>query len=231
MNDAEFDKHASHYRAVHATNIAISGESPEYFAEYKMRDFSAVLKELGAPPMGRFLDFGCGVGNSIAPFRAELPDATLVAADVSAESLAKLKEGHEGAVQTILIDGKSLPLEDASVDGAFACCVFHHIPPDEHHSALTELRRVLRPGAPLMVYEHNPLNPLTVRAVNTCPLDDNAILIASDRMRLLFGKAGFGSIRHDYRVFFPKALQILRPLEHYLRWLPVGAQYFVVGRA
>ena len=60
----------------------------------------------------------------------------------------------------MLIRDNLLPLADASVDGAFACCVFHHIPPQEHVSALKELRRVLRPGAPLMIYEHNSYNPL-----------------------------------------------------------------------
>jgi SAM-dependent methyltransferase len=231
MSGAEFDKHAAHYRAVHAANISATGEEPEYFAEYKMRDFAAVVKSIGMPASGSFLDFGCGVGNSVLPFRRNLPQARLLAADVSAESLTKLNESHGPEICTILIEGLSLPLEDESLDGAFACCVFHHIPPADHHAALTELRRVLRPGAPLMVYEHNPFNPLTLRAVSTCPLDENAILIRSGQMLDQFERAGFGSVWRDYRVFFPRALRRLRPLEDHLRWLPLGAQYFVVGCA
>ena len=231
MGKAEFDRHAASYRAVHAANIAVTGEAPEYFAEYKMRDFAALAMSLGAPPTGHYLDFGCGVGNSIAPFRAHLPGATLLAADVSAESLSKVVETRGNAVQTVLTDGTRLPLADGVLDGAFACCVFHHIPHDHHPAALTELRRVLKPGAPLMVYEHNPLNPLTVRAVNTCPLDENAVLIRGWHMRAQFQAAGFQSARLDYRVFFPSALSGLRGLEDRLRWLPLGAQYFVVGRA
>ena len=49
---AEFDRFAADYRALHARNIALSGEAPEYFAVYKMRDFAAELDALGAPADG-----------------------------------------------------------------------------------------------------------------------------------------------------------------------------------
>ena len=42
--------------------------------------------------------------------------------------------------------------------------------------------------------------------------------------------AGLRRYRRDYRVFFPAALAWLRPLENALRWLPLGAQYFVALR-
>jgi len=35
MDRAEFDKFADEYYALHAANIAMTGESPEYFADYK----------------------------------------------------------------------------------------------------------------------------------------------------------------------------------------------------
>jgi len=31
----------------------------------------------------------------------------------------------------------------------------------------------------------------------------------------------------SYCLFFPQQLAALRPLEKYLRWLPMGGQYFV----
>lgn len=231
MSGAEFDRHAASYREVHAANIAASGEEPEYFAAYKMRDFAAIAAATGRPADGQFLDFGCGIGNAVAPFRALLPRARLIAADPSRESLAQLAATHGAAVRTLALDGAALPLPAASLDGAFACCVFHHIPPEGHAAALRELRRVLRPGAPLMVYEHNPLNPLTVRAVRDCPLDENAILIRAGTMRRRLLDAGFGSARIAYRVFFPAALKALRPLESTLRWLPLGAQYHATALA
>jgi hypothetical protein len=34
-----------------------------------------------------------------------------------------------------------------------------------------------------------------------------------------------------YRVFFPRALAALRPMENALSWLPLGAQYYVYAHA
>jgi SAM-dependent methyltransferase len=231
MSDAEFDRHAGHYRSVHGQNIAITGEEPEYFAQYKMRDLAALYARAGLPPQGRVLDFGSGIGASVAPFRQHLPDARLTCADVSSQSLALLSEQHAGAgVEVALIEGVRLPFDDSQFDAAFACCVFHHIPHDDHPAILQDLRRVVRPGGLVMVYEHNPYNPLTVRAVRTCPLDENAVLIHAAEMKRRFLRAGYASADVDFRVFFPAGLRALRGLENHLRWLPLGAQYFVAAR-
>jgi hypothetical protein len=42
MDEAEFDKYALAYEDQHRANIAITGEEPSYFAEYKVRLFSEV---------------------------------------------------------------------------------------------------------------------------------------------------------------------------------------------
>lgn len=231
MNDSEFDRYADHYQRVHAENIAISGEEPAYFAEYKMRDLAALYCEAGLPAQGRVLDFGSGVGTSVGPFRRHLPDAQLTCADVSSQSLAVLREQHSDPLLDVaLLDGPRLPFSAGYFDAAFACCVFHHIPHRDHPDILLELRRVVRPGGLVMVYEHNPYNPLTVRAVRACPLDENAELIHAATMRRCFVRAGYGAVRLDFRVFFPAALRVLRGLEGRLRWLPLGAQYFVSAR-
>lgn len=231
MDQPEFDRFANSYRQLHEQNIAVTGEAPEYFAAYKMRDFAIEADASDAPLGGTYLDFGSGIGASIPPFREVLPYATLICADVSAESLAESMKTNGPAPNYVLITNNRLPLSDCSVDGAFACCVFHHIPTEEHISSLVELRRVLKPGALLMIYEHNPYNPLTVRAVNTCPLDENAVLIAARAMVRRCEVAGFVAIKAHYRVFFPAGLRSLRPLENYLRWLPLGAQYYVCAHA
>jgi len=231
MSDAEFDRHAGHYRQVHERNIAVSGELPEYFAEYKMRDFAHLIRGAGLAENGRFLDFGSGIGSSIVPFLSHLPQAHLSCADVSSESLLMSHTTHGEKAEYLLMQDGHLPVDDASFDGAFACCVFHHIDVDEHRKVLTELRRVIKPAGLLMIYEHNPLNPLTVRSVKTCPLDENAVLISARDMCTVCIDAGWKQVHFDYRVFFPAALKHLRRLENHLRWLPLGAQYCVSVRA
>ena len=231
MCEQAFDKFATEYRQLHTQNISASGEAPEYFAAYKMRDFSALVAELGADATGTYLDYGSGVGASIKSFQEHLPGARLVCADVSLKSLNLSRESHGDGQRYLHVTEDGLDLEPQSLDGAFACCVFHHIPADQHQAALQDLRRVLKPGALLMIYEHNPFNPWTVRAVNTCPLDENAALIRGGEMRRRCTLAGFRDTRLDDCVFFPGALRSLRFAEDGLRWLPLGAQYSVVGRA
>lgn len=230
MDEAEFDKFAQEYRALHAANIRLSGESPEYFAEYKVRDVAAALRQAETSEPLAVLDFGAGVGYSVPHFARFLPTARVTCLDVSRQSLALGAEQHGARATFVHFDGRTIPFPDASFDVAFASCVFHHIPAVEHAALFRELRRVLRPAGSLFVFEHNPLNPLTRHAVNTCPFDANARLIGAATLRQRLRDAGFGAVTVCYRVFFPGPMRWLRPLERWLGWLPLGAQYRVSAR-
>lgn len=219
---SEFDRYVAAYDAMHRANIARFGEGPDYFADYKVREARRVA---GSAP--RILDFGAGIGNSIESFGRHFPEAALTCADVSGDSLAYAERRHPGAARMLRIGGERLALPDASVDLAFAACVFHHIAAAEHPVWLAELLRVTRPGGRLALFEHNPWNPLTVRAVRTCPFDENAVLIAPPAMRARVRAAGWAAVATRFHVFFPRALSALRPLEPRLGWCGIGAQYAV----
>jgi SAM-dependent methyltransferase len=220
---AEFDLLADEYYVQHKANVAITGEKPEYFAEYKVADLAEVTRrKLFAA--GRILDFGSGIGNSIPFFRKHFPRSQLHCADVSTRSIEIARARFPGEERYVVV-GNTIPLPTSSQDIVFSACVFHHIPPQEHGHWLAELLRVTRPGGLLAIYEHNPLNPLTVRAVNTCPLDVNACLIRGAIMRKRALMGGWEHARVDYKLFFPSMLKSLRPLEQHLSWLALGAQY------
>ena len=228
MDEAEFDKFAAEYRAMHAANITASGEDPEYFAEYKVADLARDSRQLGALGTApRVLDFGAGVGYSVPFFARHLPTARVTCLDVSQKSLEVGAAQHGGRAEFTHFDGAKIPYSDATFDVALASCVFHHIPAAEHVALLGEIRRVLKPRGILFVFEHNPLNPLTRHAVDTCPFDENAVLIRAPTMRRRALDAGFADARINYRIFFPHALRGLRALESRLTWLPLGAQYYV----
>ena len=127
-------------------------------------------------------------------------------------------------MQALLLDGPQHRRTRRLFDVAFSACVFHHIPHEEHAHWLEELRRVVRPGGMVAIFEHNPLNPLTVRAVNTCPFDANARLIRARALKRSLRLAGWRRPALRYHVFFPRRLAALRPLEPLLTWLPLGAQ-------
>jgi ubiquinone/menaquinone biosynthesis C-methylase UbiE len=232
MQQAEFDKFADEYRATHQRNIRLSGEAPEYFAEYKIRDVVAALRADSEPSAlaPEILDFGAGIGTSVPFFRAHLPEATLTCIDVSRKSLAIGSERFGEAATFVHFDGASIPYPDASFDIAFAACVFHHIDHRLHLGLFREIGRVLRPAGAFFVFEHNPLNPLTVQAVRSCAFDVNARLIGGGTMKRRLAEAGFERAKLRYRVFFPHALARLRWMEDHLAALPFGAQYCVMAR-
>jgi len=237
MEEAEFDKYAEEYNALLAACLAPSGEGPEYFAEYKIRD---IARETGwsAKPAGasaktqplQVCDFGAGIGASVPHVRRHLPGAQLTCLDVSRRSLAIAEKRFPALARYVHFDGSHLPFPAEHFDIAFAACVFHHIDPAQQVALLADLHRTLRPGGRLFVFEHNPWNPLTVRVVNGCSFDANARMIGAAKMKQRLAAAGFADGKVRYRIFFPHALRILRPLEMAMTWLPLGGQYCAMAR-
>jgi len=229
MNEAEFDKFADEYRNLHLTNIKASGENPEFFAEYKIKDTVLLASKSGIKGPINVLDYGCGVGNSIPFFKQHLPNCELTGADVSRKSLDIAEARFPGQASFIVLPGANVPFEDESFDIIFSACVFHHIPHGEHISILKDMWRTLKHNGLLVIFEHNPYNPLTVKAVNTCPFDENAVLIKPHQLINALKRANFLLIQCHYRIFFPGQLRTMRFLEPLLTWLPLGAQYYVAA--
>lgn len=236
MNEAEFDKFADEYHTAHAAGITASGEGPEYFHAYKIADIARCWARTGGLSAGgadgagdpvTLLDFGAGVGNSVPYVRQHFAGAQLTCLDLSERSLAVAESRFPGQADYVHFDGAHIPGPGGRFDIAYAMCVFHHIPHDDHVALLRELHRVLKPGGSLFIFEHNPYNPLTVRVVNSCPFDANAHLIPASAWQARLRQAGFGSVEVRYRIFFPRLLRWLRPLERGLTWLPLGGQYVV----
>lgn len=230
MAEAEFNSLAGAYERQHADSIWLSGESTDYFAAYKIVDVAKTLRKRDIVPK-TILDFGTGIGASIAHLSDTFPDARLHGVDVSRESIAMAKARYADRAVLKDYDGVTLPYADATFDVVFTACVFHHISPEAHLGLLAEIRRVLRPGGYFFLFEHNPWNPATRHAVKICPFDANAILISAPQMLSRISNAGFCSVERKYRIFFPRQLRALRPIEAALTWLPIGGQYYCVALA
>jgi SAM-dependent methyltransferase len=124
-----------------------------------------------------------------------------------------------------------LPFRTGAFDVAFAFCVYHHIEEGDRVRHLRELSRVVRPGGLVVVFEHNPLNPVTRRVFHRAPIDQGCRMIARRRLRGLFEEAGLTDLAHGYVLFVPEVLDgLVGALEPRLEWLPLGGQYYVSGR-
>jgi SAM-dependent methyltransferase len=221
-----FDRHAADYQAAIASAIAFAGQPHERYVEAKVRR----LLELARRRLGHervdALDVGCGTG--LADSRLVSHVRSLAGVDVSQPMIARARETNPG-IDYRISDGSRLPYGDDSFDLVFAICVFHHVDLREQPLLLREMRRVSRPGGLVVVFEHNPWNPLTRRVVHNISFDEGVELLARGRLVSSLREAGIDVTDSEFLLFSPwRAFDVLEPA---LKWLPLGAQYAVAGRA
>ena len=84
----------------------------------------------------------------------------------------------------------------------------------------------------LLIFEHNPRNPLTRFIVNRCPIDASANLLRASETRVLLAAAGYRDIRERYYLFLPQfAYRVLGWAEPLLSPTRLGGQFCTAGRA
>ena len=119
--------------------------------------------------------------------------------------------------------------QTGSIDLAFTNGVFHHIPPARacrvpaYDSSL-----IASSGGLFAFWENNPWNPGTQYVMSQCAFDENAVKISPREARRLLAADGFKILRTDSLFYFPRQLRVLRPLERWLRGLPLGGQYLML---
>lgn len=215
-----FDAYARDYEVLHAKSIEASGEEPAYFVTYKRRCIEALVGNRFDEPI---LDYGCGIGMLMEQLGQRFSEVD--GYDPSGESIEKAR--HRVLRGTIYEAPAAIP--DGRYGLLLLACVLHHVPPAERETLLRRAIAKLKPAGRLVVFEHNPLNPLTRRAVTMCPFDDDAVLLWPREARRLLERSGLVKVTCDYIVFFPRVLGRLRWMEPYLRVLPFGAQIMLVG--
>lgn len=114
------------------------------------------------PTGGTAVDVGCGTGTFAIAMASQRPDVQWNGVDGDFEILA-LAKGKTGASGVEWREGlaQKLPLADGSADVLTMSLVVHHLLPQEKREALTEARRVLKPGGRLHIADwgrpHDPL--------------------------------------------------------------------------
>jgi SAM-dependent methyltransferase len=224
----EFDAYRDDYGGAVQDSIAFSGAEHEFFTRAKAR----ILLELAERRVGpadslAFLDVGCGPGETDRFLASGV--GSLIGVDISTELLGRAGEANPWADYRPYAAGGPLPTETASVDVSFAICVFHHVEAAGQPDLLAEMSRATKPGGIVAIFEHNPWNPLTRRAVAGCEFDRDAVLLSRRRAAELLREAELSHIQGSYIVFFTRSSPPLEALERRLRWLPLGAQYVVSG--
>jgi SAM-dependent methyltransferase len=226
---SEFDQFARNYESLHNANLSLVGADTKEFLQAKLKLCAILAKEFGSPRTeGKlFLDYGCGIGRLRQEFHNWF-DSTwhYVGVDPSQASVQEAQNTFiEGAASTFHTLGE-WQKESETYDVALAACVFHHIVPSARQGTLQELWGRMNPGGILIIWEHNPWNPVTRRLVNTCPFDADAVLLSLSEMKAIWESMRVNSMSGSrYVTFFPGPLRALKPLERFLGWLPIGGQW------
>lgn len=110
---------------------------------------------------GRILFLAVGTGLDIASFP---PGRDIVGIDVSPKMLAKAERraaAYPGRLELKVMDAQEMDFPDHAFDEAFTSCTFCSVP--DPLKGLAELRRVLKPGGRLSMFEHTGSRHLPVK--------------------------------------------------------------------
>lgn len=153
-----------------------------------------------APAGKDVVDIGCGGGALVRELAGR--GARMIGIEISEAQLAPaLARDADNAAQYRIGSAQALPLADASVDVALFMRTLHHVPPEQLRAALTEARRVLRPGG--AVYVAEPLAEGDYFSLTSLVDDERAVRAAAQAA--LAGAAAAGlerqtTIDYDVRV-------------------------------
>ncbi|MFD1536393.1 class I SAM-dependent methyltransferase [Nonomuraea guangzhouensis] len=118
----------------------------------------AIRRHLDPSPGKTVVDIGAGTGAFATAF-GDWFGLSVLAVEPSAAMRAEIP--RRPGIQVLEGDAGALPIPDGSADGAWMSLMIHHIPDME--AAAREIRRVLRPGAPVLIRQGYPDRPYTTR--------------------------------------------------------------------
>jgi ubiquinone/menaquinone biosynthesis C-methylase UbiE len=120
------------------------------------RRVAAEVAALELPKGSRVLDVGTGPGRLPLAIAAACPQLSVEGLDLSADMIATARavaarSAAAGAVSYVVGDVADLPYPDGSIDLVVSTLSQHHWP--DLPASLRELRRVIRPGGRIWIYD------------------------------------------------------------------------------
>ncbi len=138
---------------------------------------------LARAPQMRVLDLACGTGKWTPYFVHGLQETgRLVAYDYSpamlSETRARLEEDDPANLEKTLFvrgDAYQLPFPDSSFDLVFFGFWFSHVPTDRIYPFLSEVKRIMRPGGNLLIFDSALQSGRPKEEIAKRPLNDGSV--------------------------------------------------------
>lgn len=219
----DFDEHATVYEDEVDRSVAFTRRNSAFFARRKVEVLEDITRARVGPLSSlSVLDVGCGTGTTDRLLAPRVHH--LAGVDISEAMLTKASDAVPEA-EYRWYDGEKLPFQDEAFDVVITICVLHHVAVSNRLKFVNELVRVTRKGGVAVIVEHNPLNPLTRHAVNSCELDEDAVLLHARQSMSLLKETAEADPSLCYFLFSPVGGGFGRVLDRCLHRLPLGGQY------
>ena len=224
----DFDAYTDNYGDVVSDSISFSKEERDYFTRRKADHLLDLSRRwLGNPAHLLAVDVGCGIGSTDRYLAGCFKE--LHGIDTASETIKRAARNNP-TVRYQSYDGQTLPFANGDLDLAFAINVVHHVPIAERGNFVSELCRVLRPGGFAVVFEQNPLNPLTRLAVSRCEFDAGVVLLTRRSLTGLLAEAALEVVEQRYIIFSTSRRPWVQAVERSIGRLPFGAQHYAAAR-
>ncbi|MGH9315944.1 MAG: class I SAM-dependent methyltransferase, partial [Thermoanaerobaculia bacterium] len=224
---SRFDAFSHDYDVALSAGLSLSGETPVFFAEQRVKWLARRLREMDLHPRA-VLDYGCGKGSATPFFFEQLRVDRVTGVDASDGLLEVARATHSSDRVAFLSRAAYRPA--AREDLVFCNGVFHHVAPSDRPAEISAIFESLRPGGFFALWENNPWNPAARLVMSRVAFDADAVTLTPPEARRLVRRGGFEVMRTDFLFIFPRFLRWLRAVEPALARYPLGAQYQLLCR-
>ncbi len=179
---------------------------------YNFRHWSIFREELEALAQrwqgGRLLNIGCAHGPDFLPFTSSFE---LHGVDFSVEILrfaGKYSDKFSFDASLVVADVTRLPYADGTFDRAISVATYHHLRRSEQAAALSELRRVLKPGGEAFITVWNRWQP--------------RFWFKGKEPAIPWRTRGETLYRYYYLFSYPELLKLVKQAGFKVLWFPEG---------
>jgi len=233
QSNISFDGFADDYEKHHDNYLPLGVRSEEFLRQKSVFVKNLSNEALASESSINLLDFGCGTGRLAESLINWKKLGTYYGLDDSQSTIDEARERLSSQNNFKFVQNFNEIPNDFRPNLILALNVFHHVSPVLREQKAQELTNLLVPNGVLVLWEHNPWNPITRTLVKICPFDKGVKLLTKTTGLNLFRRQLLECIDQRFLNITPPSLQRLaffKYLEKNLNRYPLGAQYRLIFR-